>query len=192
MHRQEAFVSSRQTGSRNGANDCLLMDGVQSNLVAQAASISAQPIITNGKTHAQGSILLLDDQRLTRECISEALQELCPDLSIWGLRLADYHRHEPCGEALLIIVNLHGARIGEAVQRLRHDGARPPSPLLFITARDERSETPDALEHGAMGLVRADVRIELLIAAVRLVIAGGRYYPAQAHTFPAPAAKDFP
>ena len=185
-------MSFRQTGSRNGANDCILIDGVQSELVAQAPSITAQPIITNGKTHAQGSILLLDDQRLTRECISEALQELCPDLDISGLRLDDYHHHEPWADALLIIVNLQGARIGEAVQRLRRDGASLPSPLLFISPRDERSEMLDAIEHGAMGLVRADVRIELLIAAIRLVIAGGRYYPAQAHTFPAPAAKDFP
>ena len=185
-------MSSRQTGSRNGANDCLMMDGVQSDFVAQAPSIATQPIITNGKTHAQGSILLLDDQRLTRECLSEALQELCPDLDISGLPLDDYHHLEPCADALLIIVNLQGGRIGEAVRRLRRDGASPPSPLLFITDRDERSETLEAIEHGAMGLVRADVRIELLIAAIRLVIAGGRYYPAQAHTSPAHAAKDFP
>lgn len=185
-------MSSRQTGSRNGANDCLMMDGVQSDFVAQAPSIATQPIITNGKTHAQGSILLLDDQRLTRECLSEALQELCPDLDISGLPLDDYHHLEPCADALLIIVNLQGARIGETVQRLRRDDASLPSPLLFITARDEGSETLEAIEHGAMGLVRTDVRIELLIAAIRLVIAGGRYYPAQAHTSPAPAAKDFP
>jgi len=184
-------VSSRQTGSSNGANGSLLMDGVQSDCATQSQAPAAQAIIANGKAHAASTVLLLDEQRLTRECMAEALQELCPDLAISGLRPDDYHRREPCADAVLIVINLHGARIGEAVRRLRLDGASPPSPFLFITARDEAHETLEALEHGAMGLVRADVRIDLLIAAIRLVIAGGRYYPAQAHTFPAPAAKDF-
>jgi DNA-binding NarL/FixJ family response regulator len=45
-----------------------------------------------------------------------------------------------------------------------------------------------AVEHGAMGLVRADARLELLIAAIRLVMAGGRYYPAETLTSLAAAA----
>lgn len=185
-------MSSRQSGSSNGANDGLLMDGVPSDFAAQSHSPATQAIIANGKAHAASTVLLLDEQRLTRECMAETLQELCPDLDISGLRPDDFHRHEPCADAVLIVINLHGARIGEAVRRLRLDGASPPSPLLFITARDEAHETLEALEHGAMGLVRADARIELLIAAMRLVIAGGRYYPAQALVSPAPAIKDFP
>ncbi len=185
-------MSSRQTRSSNDANDCLLVDGVQSDLAAQSLSPAVQAIVAHGKAHAVRTVLLLDEQRLTRECMAEALQELCPDLDISGLRPDDFHHHEPCADAVLIVVNLHGARIGEAVRRLRLEGAAPPSPLLFITARDEAHEVLEALEHGAMGLVRADARIELLIAAMRLVIAGGRYYPAQALISPAPATTDFP
>ena len=185
-------MSSRQTRSRNGAQDCLLVDGAPSEFAMRASASCARPLMANGKSQATGGILWLDDQRLTRQCMSEALQELCPDMDISGLRSDDYHHHTFCAQTLLIIVNLHGARIGEAVQRLGLDSTPPPAPLLFITARDERNETLEAMNHGAMGLVHATARIELLVAAIRLVIAGGRYYPAQAQAFPAPATKDFP
>ena len=185
-------MPSMQTRPRNGAHDCLLVDGAPSNFATRAPASSAHPLIAHGGSHATGAILWLDDQRLTRQCVSEALQDLCPDMDISGLRTDDYHRHQPCAEALLVIVNLHGARIGEAVQRLRLAEASPPPPLLFITARDERSETLEAVDHGAMGLVHATARIELLVAAIRLVMAGGRYYPAQSLALSAPAAKDFP
>jgi DNA-binding NarL/FixJ family response regulator len=95
----------------------------------------------------------------------------------------------------LIIVNLHGATIGEAACRLSFEAASAAPPVLFITTRDERAETMAAVDHGVMGLVRASARIELLIAAIRLVIAGGSYYPADTLTPLAanrPAAKDFP
>lgn len=185
-------MSSRQSRSRNGAHDHLLVDGAPSDFAMRASASYPHPLIANGTSHAPGVILWLDDQRLTRQCMSEALQELCPDMDISGLPADDCHHQICCAQTLLIIVNLHGARIGEVVQRLGLDAAPSPAPLLFITARDERNETLEAVNHGAMGLVHATARIELLVAAIRLVIAGGRYYPAQTLSFCAPAAKNLP
>jgi DNA-binding NarL/FixJ family response regulator len=164
------------------------MDGVQSEFATQMETTAPHSIIMDGKAQPSGSILLIDAQRLTRQCMTETLQDLCPDMEIVGLRPDDYHQRRHGARSLLIIINLHGARIGDAVQGLHFDRTSPASPLLFITARDGHREALDAVEHGAMGLVRATASIESLIAAMRLLIAGGRYYSSQALTSPAPAA----
>jgi DNA-binding NarL/FixJ family response regulator len=179
---QETFMSSRQPQSGDGANGSMLMDGVPSSLATQRPSPGAIPIVAKGEGQEASSIVFLDELRLTRDCITEAIQELCPDMNIAAMAPDDYQPRAPCAQATLIIYNLHRASIGEAAQRLLLDAASPAPPLLFITTREERAETMAAVEHGAMGLVRADARLELLIAAIRLVMAGGRYYPAETLT----------
>lgn len=123
-------------------------------------------------------LLFLDDLRLTRECLAETIQDHCPDMEVVGAAPADYQMQASRAPLALIIFNLHHAPIHAAVAALRPPAAQALPPTLFITTRDERSEALQAMQHGVAGLVRADARIELLIAAIRLVIAGGRYFPA--------------
>jgi DNA-binding NarL/FixJ family response regulator len=124
------------------------------------------------------AILFLDDLRLTRDCLTEAIQEHCPEMQVIGLRTMDYQRQTISSSIAIIIFNLHTAPIPKAVATLRSNGAGAAPPVLLITSGHERNEGPQAVECGVAGLVRADARIELLIAAIRLVIAGGRYFPA--------------
>ena len=52
----------------------------------------------------------------------------------------------------------------------------------MITNKSESAAAIEAVQATIAGLVRSDARIDLLLAAIRLVIAGGRYYPADTLT----------
>ena len=77
------------------------------------------------------------------------------------------------------------------VQRLLHSGARVTiwdydQAGMDKAVSDLRHQWPqaaiEAVQATIAGLVRSDARIDLLLAAIRLVIAGGRYYPADTLT----------
>ena len=189
MHRQEDLLQEnvlalKQTQACNGQDEPHLVDHAQLRLAQQVSTSEvaggAKPIVRDGEAGASSAILFLDDRRLTRDCLSEAIQDLCPDMIIVGLRPADYAPEAIKAHIAIIIFNLHDATISEAARLLRIDRGRSASPpVLFITSRDQRRETMEAVDCGATGLVRADACIELLVAAIRLVIAGGGYFPAE-------------
>jgi len=98
-----------------------------------------------------------------------------------GLRALDLEGQRPGADVALIILNLHDAPLSAAMQLVQRNpdhGAHPP--LLVITNRDESAASIEAMQDAIAGLVRSDARVELLLAAIRLVMAGGRYYPADA------------
>jgi DNA-binding NarL/FixJ family response regulator len=134
---------------------------------------------SNGHAGAARCVLYLDNLRLTRDCLTEVIREKCPDLHVMGLRPLDFDAQPTDDDIALIIVHLHDAPLS-AVSRLAHrdpaDAQRPP--ILVITDKDESAASLEAMQAAIEGLVRSDARIDLLLAAIRLVIAGGRYYPA--------------
>ena len=188
---QEIFSAPDQT------QPC--MDGVERSLAKlNRASEGAAPrgVVAKPDGGSPACILFLDELRLTRDCLVEILQDHCPDMIIVGLRPLDYAPDAMGANVAIIIYNLHGAVISEAIALLRMDmRSDVVPPVLFITDRTHRSEIMEAVECGAMGLVRSDARIDLLIAAIRLVMAGGSYFPADTLTTlmaQTPAAKPFP
>ena len=145
--------------------------------------MSAQKPRTNGHGGGARCVLFLDDLRLTRDCLTEVIGEQCPDLHVLGLRALDFDGQALKADVGLIILNLHDAPLSAAshlVQRDPAHGERPP--ILVITNADEGAATIQAMQDTIAGLVRSDARIELLLAAIRLVMAGGRYYPADTLT----------
>ena len=175
------------------------MDGVErrlSKLNRSIAGAAPHGLVAKPDGGSPACILFIDEMRLTRDCLVEILQDHCPDMIIVGLRPLDYAPDEMGANVAIIIYSLHGAVISEAIALLRMDMrsvAAPP--VLFITDRTQRSEIMEAVECGAMGVVRSDARIDLLIAVIRLVMAGGSYFPADTLTTlmaQTPAAKPFP
>jgi hypothetical protein len=133
----------------------------------------------NGHAGAARCVLFLDNQRLTRDCLSEVIREQCPDLHVMGLRPLDFDERPASADIALIIVHLHDAPLSAVTRLAQADlaQARTP-PILVITDRDESAASIEAMQRAIAGLVRSDASINLLLAAIRLVIAGGRYYPA--------------
>ncbi len=133
---------------------------------------------TNGHAGAAQTILFIDEFRLTRDCLTEIVGEQCPDLQVLGLCISDCGALAPRDDVALIIINLHDAPLSAASNLLRPEwghGERPP--VLVITNRDESPAMIEAMQEQVAGLVRSDSRVDLLMAAIRLVMAGGRYYP---------------
>ncbi len=191
---QENFFAPKQSQASNSGDGCRLVDGVEHGLARHISATGSDIKATADMADGNAAILFLDDLRLTRDCMTEIIQDLCPEFIILGLRPSDYPP-ETLADVALIIFNLHGVTISEAVGFLRLEVDVPAPPVLFITNRDQSSETMEAVECGAMGLVRANARIELLIAAIRLVIAGGSYFPAETITSlmaQTPASKNHP
>jgi DNA-binding NarL/FixJ family response regulator len=136
---------------------------------------------TTGHADAARCLLYLDHLRLTRDCLTEVIREQCPDLHVMGLRPLDFEEQRPGADVALIILHLHDAPLSAAthlVQRNPGHAAHPP--ILVITNRDESAASIEAMQDGIADLVRSDARVDLLMAAIRLVMAGGRYYPADA------------
>ena len=175
------------------------MDGFErsfANLNRASEGIAPNGLMTGPDAAAPACIVFLDDLRLTRDCLVEILQDHCPDMIILGFRPMDYAPETMVANVAIIVYNLHDGVISEAIALLRMEarGVAAP-PVLFIANRAQRSEIVEAMECGAMGLIRSDVRIDLLIAAIRLVMAGGSYFPADTLTTlmaQTPAAKPFP
>ena len=146
--------------------------------LAHGLSLDGSGLIANQMSNARRAILFLDELRLTRDCLTETIQDHCPEMQVIGLRPDDFDSDAIRPDIALIIFNLHDAPIEAAAASLQPTDAQASPPLLLITMRDERSAALQAVAHDVAGLVRADTPVELLIAAIRLVIAGGRYFPA--------------
>lgn len=196
---QETLLALRRTNGSNGEVSPRLVDGVEHGLAKRSSltqSVTARAVDAKPGAGPPATALFLDDLRLTRDCLTEIIQDHCPDMHILGLRPADYSPEALSANVAIIIFNLNGAIIKEAAGLLRvetKDAVSPP--VLFISDRVRRSEAMEAVECGAMGLVPSDARIDLLIAAIRLVVAGGSYFPADTLTSlmaQTPAAKNHP
>jgi len=141
-------------------------------------------IYSGQKPHANGhagptrTLLFLDTLRLSRDCLTEAIAEHCPDLHVMGLHPKDFDAEALNADVALIILNLHDAPLGAASRLALQGSSETPPPLLVITNKEESAASIEAMQDIIAGLVRADAHIELLMAAIRLVMAGGRYYPA--------------
>ena len=166
-----------------------MMDGKtpDDSLLPSAAHVrdisSAHKRQTNGHAGAGRCVLFLDNLRLTRDCLTEVIQEQCPDLHVMGLRPLDFDGRPANADIALIIVHLHDAPLSAATRLAQGDSAHAQHPpILVITNKGESAAAIEAVQPTIAGLVRSDARIDLLLAAIRLVIAGGRYYPADALT----------
>ncbi len=184
-------MSAMQKENYNGAND-RQMDGAlapqQTRMTFRKTEASCFAAIQSSPEPL--SIVYLDELRLTRDCLTELIQEHCPTMNVTSMPPADYAAECVAPHASLIIFHLHGASIGAAVSMLKFAAPSRKTPILFITPREARSETVHAVEHDAAGIVHSDCSIELLVAAIHLIIAGGRYYPADSITTSATMTKD--
>jgi DNA-binding NarL/FixJ family response regulator len=126
-------------------------------------------------------ILVVDDHPLIREAMRSVLQQLDPDNEV--LEAGD------CDEALaiaacepelaLVLLDIRLPGIsgldGLEVLRERH----PSVPVVVLSASEDRNEVMRALDSGAMGFIPKSQSSRVMIGALRLVLAGGVYLPAE-------------
>jgi len=138
-------------------------------------------------------ILVVDDHELARE----GLKAILP-----GLHIAfELDEAATCAQALerasqrdydlvLLDLTLPDGSGMDALRVLREK--HPEMPLVVVSAKDDPKSVLEAIEAGAMGFIPKSSKRDVLLQALRLVLAGGVYLPPAVLDTPLRAAEPMP
>jgi DNA-binding NarL/FixJ family response regulator len=124
-------------------------------------------------------VLLLDDHVLVREAMRGVIAELQPDAAVIeaatcvdGLSLMQQH-----GDVALVMLDLGlPDRNGlDALEELRE--RYPATSVVMLSGANDRDSVATALAKGALGFIPKSASRDVLVNALRLVLAGGIYIP---------------
>ncbi|HOM11686.1 MAG TPA: response regulator transcription factor [Rubrivivax sp.] len=124
-------------------------------------------------------ILLVDDHPLFREGLALLLHRLSSDLQLLQASTCDEAfalcEAQPDIELILLDLSLVGMRgmDGLAVLRERY----PQMPVVVVSSADSPAVIRQAIDAGAMGFIPKSSSSEILLNALRLVLAKGIYLP---------------
>ena len=124
-------------------------------------------------------ILLVDDHTLFREGMRLLLRQLCD-----GCEIVEAPNCQAAFDAahangdfdiVLLDLNLPDMPGFAALTVLREE--HPHLPVVVLSASDDRITVLEALDRGAMGFIPKSASAQVLISALRLVLAKGVYIP---------------
>lgn len=135
-------------------------------------------------------ILVIDDHALIRDAVHGVVKELRAEAVV--LEAADcaqarrtIERH-PDIELILLDLTLPDQDGFDLLADLRE--RYPAVSVVVLSAHDDRSSVVKALELGALGFIPKSAPREVMLGALRLVLAGGIYIPPQILAPAQPAA----
>lgn len=128
----------------------------------------------------QNAIILIDDEPLSQDCFAEAMRGAFPQTSVVGiLKIEDLYR--PSGmavEAVLLKTKPQSIEPHELAKNVRAIGRLfPETPVVIISAGDDAASIEAVIAAGAQGVIPVSASFKIAVAALRLVLAGGTYYP---------------
>ena len=126
------------------------------------------------------TILVCDDHPLVRAAIAMAAEEVAGGRPVVTARdFPDAWSVAERAEIRLCLVDLHmpGAEPLEGIRGLQ--ARAPAARFVVVSGSDSDADLLGALELGVDGFVPKSAEPEVLTAALRLVLAGGRYLPAR-------------
>lgn len=126
-------------------------------------------------------LLVVDDHSLIREAVRHVMQALAESVTV--LTASDCHEgfaiaeRESDLEVLLLDFNLRGLSGVQAITawRQRH----PALPVVVLSSADDRATVLAAMAAGAAGFIPKASSNEVMLSALRLVLAGGKYLPVE-------------
>jgi DNA-binding NarL/FixJ family response regulator len=137
-------------------------------------------------------VLIADDHPMVRDALARTVRELDATTEVLQagdfeslLRLALDARADPPDLALLDL-NMPGMNGVAGLRRLREQ--LPTLPIVVASGQDDALTIRSVLAAGAAGFVPKSERVEVLLNALRLVLAGGVYVPARSLDAPAQVA----
>jgi DNA-binding NarL/FixJ family response regulator len=135
-------------------------------------------------------ILVCDDHALIREAMRGVLKDLVPDAAVLetcdARQLADAIQKNPDLELLLLDLNLPDQDGLAILARLRD--SHPEISVVVLSGFQDRDTVRRALDLGALGFIPKNTERDVVLNALRLVLAGGIYIPVQALNGAAPRA----
>ena len=132
------------------------------------------------KNHAM-RLLVVDDHSLIREAMRHVVQSLAESVTVLtaadcdaGYAIAE-REHDL--ELLLLDFNMRGLSGVPAIKAWRQ--AHPTLPVVVLSSADDRATVLAAMAAGAAGFIPKASSNEVMVSALRLVLAGGKYLPAE-------------
>src|SRR5260370_32084013 len=137
------------------------------------------------------AILVVDDHVLIREALRGVLKEVKGDAVV--LEASSYSQamkviaEDPDLDLILLDLNLPD-RDGFSV--LTELGERHPAiSVVVLSAQQDRGSVVKALDLGALGFIPKSGQREVMLVALRLVLAGGTYIPPEILSRDEPSAR---
>jgi DNA-binding NarL/FixJ family response regulator len=142
-------------------------------------------------------ILYIDEQHLTRECISRELAAQLPQLQVKPQRTVEDISHGDCEieRFALVIFNAHSGRVGHrracragdksvAVELSLLNEILPRMPVVLLSEIEDVQNIIDAFQRGVRGYVPTTLTINEVVEAIRFVWVGGTYVPTSILSLP--------
>jgi DNA-binding NarL/FixJ family response regulator len=124
-------------------------------------------------------VLLLDDHVLVREAMRGVIAELQPDAAVIeaatgvdGLSLMQQHADV---DLVMLDLGLPDSNGFETLQQLRE--RYPATSVVMLSGSNDRDSVATALANGALGFIPKTASRDVLVHALRLILAGGIYIP---------------
>jgi DNA-binding NarL/FixJ family response regulator len=140
-------------------------------------------------------ILLIDDHPLFREGVALLLKPLVDGLETWEAgsceEAFELLAQRGSVDLVLIDLGLPGLSGLEGLKRLRAD--HPEAPVVVMSSADDKDTVLAVLDAGAMGFIPKSSTSQVMLGALRLILAKGIYLPpsvflaARAAPLPGPA-----
>ena len=136
-------------------------------------------------------ILVVDDHDLVREALRGVLKKLWPDALVLeasnGAKAMQLVVEHPDLGLILLDLSLPDRDGFAVLAELRE--RYPAISIVVLSATEDRATVVNALDLGAAGFIPKSGQREVMLGALRLVFAGGRYIPpnslrARSHCIP--------
>lgn len=126
-------------------------------------------------------ILITDDHALFRDGLQYVLRQLQEDVTIFeaddcdeAVRVATEHKQL---DLILLDLNMQGTHGIDALKILRT--CAPSVPIVIVSGCEDPDTVKAALDCGAQGYIPKSSNSNMMLVALRLVLAGGIYIPTQ-------------
>ena len=132
------------------------------------------------------SIVLIDQQTLTRHCLTRSFQEDLPDLRVVAVAnladLLDASRSLRCMDLMVFNIGDTSVRDAEVLGQISWLRQHMPRvPLMLLMDRDDIDDIDDVVEaiaQGVRGFITTSMALSEVGAAIQCIAAGGTFVPA--------------
>lgn len=126
----------------------------------------------------QYAVLLVDEAAMTRECLAHMLRAGTSGLGVRSVARPEDATALSCPQ--LVLLNINSARIDDPSVVERVGALRllfEDVPIVVVAHIDDGDMAVEAIRHDLRGYIPTSLDPDLMVAAIRLVLAGGIFVP---------------